>query len=438
MIQLGTKRTSLAIIVCLLFSCTASHVTTSEIEKQASSITIPYYPLEDEKDLNVLISQIGDARIVLLGESTHGTSEYYQWRSAITKKLIQEKRFDFIGVEGDWTDSYKVNEFISGPQRDSGAAVKVLEQYDRWPQSMWGNYEMTSLVTWLNHYNDGRQSNEKVGFYGLDVYSFWKWTSSHTNVADSAIRDAINRVNDTFSRFNNDALKYSAAVQTSGTDYHEITEDLWRKTQHFTAKYPNDQSSFLLEQQALLALQGERYFRTMVNNRMQSWNIRDNYMAATIKRLLNLHGKNSKAIIWVHNGHAGDAQYSNMGISGYTSVGEILRKEFGRKKIFSTAFGTNKGSVMAGDSWDAPIRTQTVLPAKAGSWESILHELTPANKIILSRDIEKNNSLNKWIEFRSIGASYRGTSGYGRSIIPQRFDAFIFIDSTTAVHPIRK
>src|SRR4030095_102355 len=124
-----------------------------------------------------------------------------------------------------------------------------------------------------------------------------------------------------------------------------------------------------------------------VTNRVQSWNIRDGYMAETIKRLLHFHGDNSKAIIWVHNGHAGDARYSNMGTSGFTSVGEILRRQFGLNKVYSAVFGTNKGSVMAGYSWNAPVQKQAVLPAKGGSWENILHELSPENKIVLSKDI---------------------------------------------------
>ena len=176
----------------------------------------------------------------------------------------------------------------------------------------------------------------------------------------------------------------------------------------------------------------------MVTNRAQSWNIRDGYMAETVKRLLQFGGKDSKAIIWVHNGHAGDANYSNMGSAGYASVGEILRKQFGREKVYSAAFGTNKGSVMAGYYWNATPQKQAVLPAKGGSWESTLHQLSPENKIVFSRDIKNNDSLNKWIEFRSIGAAYSGSAVYGRSIIPQRFDAFLFIDTTTALHPIKR
>ena len=138
------------------------------------TLTIPNHPLRTEKDLDVLMQQIGDARVVLLGEASHGTSEYYTWRTAITKRLIQEKGFDFIAVEGEWADSYRVNNFIKGGPQDSAATVELLRNYNRWPTWMWGNYEVASLVTWLNQYNQQVPDAAEVGFFGLDVYCIWE------------------------------------------------------------------------------------------------------------------------------------------------------------------------------------------------------------------------------------------------------------------------
>jgi len=420
-----------------LVACTAAEVQHSKLKKENSSSTIPYYPLNDVNDLDRLLEDIGDARIVMLGESTHGTSEYYQWRAAITKKLIQEKGFDIIAVEGDWADSYKINQFINGPPADSSAAVDVLKQYDRWPQHMWGNYEMARLVEWLNGYNQGRKPDSKIGFYGLDLYSFWEWAEQDQTAGDSCIRTVVSRIREKFSPYHNDALRYADSIRKSKPDSHILTEQLWEAVQNYLGtSIPVDESRFVLQQHALLALNGERYFRIMVTNRVQSWNLRDSYMAETIKRLLQFRGKNSKALIWLHNGHAGDANYSNMGSAGFTSVGAILRKQFGRAGVYSAAFGTNRGSVLAGYYWNGIPQKQVVLPAKGGSWENTLHQLSPENKIVLSREIKNNDSLKKWIEFRSIGAAYSGAAVYGQSIIPQRFDAFLFIDSTTALHPI--
>ena len=216
-----------------LVGCTASQLKRNEISNAESQSIIPYYPLDSVSDLDVLLRNIGDAKIVLLGESTHGTSEYYQWRAAITKKLIQEKGFNIIGVEGDWVDSYRVNQFIKGPSADSNSSVDVLRQYDRWPQYMWGNYEMASLVQWLNGYNQDREPESKVGFYGLDLYSFWEWTEQKLMIGDSTIQNLADLLRQRFSSFNNDALRYADSIRKSKQDCHVATEQLWKAVKNF-------------------------------------------------------------------------------------------------------------------------------------------------------------------------------------------------------------
>lgn len=407
------------------------------VSRQDSSAQIPWHPLQVEKDLDVLIKEIGEARIVLLGESTHGTHEFYEWRSALTKKLIEEKGFDFIAIEGDWVDSYKVNQFIKGQQQDSSSVIELLKQYDRWPSSMWGNYEMARLVQWLNGYNQTMVSKNKIGFYGLDVYSFWEWTNQDIPVQHEIFQNAIKQVAESFADYNNDALKYATAVHKTNANHSASTQNLWNIVQKNIEQQPKDEARFVLQQQALLALNGERYFRTMVIDRVRSWNIRENYMAETLKRLLDFHGRNSKAIIWMHNGHAGDANFSQMADAGNTSVGEILKKQMGDHKVFSIGFGTNKGHVLAGYYWNAPLIKMEVPAARTGSWENILHELGPDNKIILSRELKNNKAMNQWIAIRSIGAAYSSNAIYGTSIIPKRFDAFVYIDSTSAVRPVK-
>jgi erythromycin esterase-like protein len=423
----------LLLIFSILF---AACKTSFHAEKNPTTHSIPFHPLQTKSDLDVLINQVGDARVVLLGESTHGTHEFYQWRSEITRRLIEEKGFDFIAVEGDWDDSYRVNNFIKGEKQDSAATIELLRQYDRWPSSMWCNYEMIPIVQWLNYYNQSRKNEEKIGFYGLDLYSFWEWTKHPTNISDTALQKAIDHVRKLFSVYNDDALKYASAIRNGGVNLSVATEELWKKVQHYLANQPKNESSFLMEQQALLALHGEKYFRTMVTDKVSSWNIRDGHMSESILRLLKIHGNKSKAIVWVHNGHAGDAHYSQMAVAGYTSVAEILRKQLGREKIFSTGFGTDRGEVTAGMKWNAPLQKLKVQPAIKGSWENILHNLGSSNKIVLSKEIGNDPRLNQWLAFRSIGAAYSDNAVYGTAIVPQRFDAFVFIDSTTATHPI--
>ena len=435
----GRNAGLLPIFLSLFFLCCHSthneNSTSSPYLAKPSTAGLPYYPLEYDEDLDVLINDIGDARVVLLGESTHGTHEYYTWRSAITKKLIEEKGFDFVAVEGDWDDSYKISQFIEKPNNDSAAAIEILKQYDRWPSSMWSNHEMVPLLLWLSHYNQNRP--QKIGFYGLDLYSFWEWTEQGTDIRDTAIQDAIKQVKNYFAVYRNDAMAYADSLRHLKPDGRTIVEHLWNEVQKFThKKQPKDEAGFLLYQRAWVTLNGERYFRTLIKDRVKAINLRDEHMTESIKRLLNFFGPHSRGVIWVHNGHAGNARYSSMSSAGYTSVGELLKNKLGPRKVYAVGFGTYKGSVMAGYTWNAKIQKQTVLPAKGGSWEYLLHEISPQNKIILSKEIEKDIGLNKWIEFRSIGAAYEGAAIYSLSIIPKRFDAFVFIDSTTALHPI--
>jgi erythromycin esterase-like protein len=436
--RLDRKLLSITGILLIMYSCHDVRKTSSPvlINNQIPADTITFYPLSDTGDLEILLDQVGDSRVVLLGESTHGTHDYYLWRAAITRRLVKEKGFDFIAVEGDWTDSYEINKKLNDPIADSIDWVEALKQYDRWPASMWGNYEMIPLFRWLRSNNQGQLPPGKIAYYGLDLYSFWEWTGKPSGITDTAIIRAASAVQDFFRIYNNDALKYA-----SDTNQHAkgktVVQKLWEAVQKFTkGKQPKEETGFRLYQQAWLTLTGEHYFRTLSADRVNAINLRDGYMAGTIRRLMDFHGPGSKAVIWAHNGHAGDARYSAMHDAGYTSVAEILAKELGRQNIFCIGFGTYKGTVLAGYSWNAPLIVQEVPAAKAGSWEYLLHIQSAENKIILSKDIRDNRNFDKWIEFRSIGATFSGAAIYNLSIMPRRFDAFVFIDSTTALHPV--
>ncbi|WP_207434872.1 erythromycin esterase family protein [Sabulibacter ruber] len=411
---------------------------------KAVTLRIPNHPLRSEKDLDVLLQQIGDARIVLLGEASHGTSEYYTWRAAITRRLMQEKGFDFVAVEGEWADSYRVNQFIKGPKRDSTAAVILLEQYNRWPTWMWGNYEVASLVTWLNGYNQNKPAAEKVGFFGLDVYCLWEsMTELMPHVKnDPSLVKAAREVHQCFQPFSADAMQYAEAVARASANCRSETSRLWREIQKKSqgTETPQTEAQFVAEQNALVALNGERYYRAAVSSNTDSWNIRDNHMAQTLKRLLDFHGPTSKAIIWEHNTHVGDARYTDMASTGEVNVGQLVRKEYGEENVFIVGFGSHRGTVIAAGSWGAPLKTIQVPPATPGSWEHILHQLSPTDKIIFSKDLAQNKVLSRPVGHRAIGVVYNPKlehlGNYVPSVIPKRYDAFIYLDSTRALRPI--
>ncbi len=402
---------------------------------------IPFYPLQDEQDLTILIEQLGNARVVLLGEATHGTAEFYNWRTAITKRLIQEKGFDFIAVEGDWQDAYHINNFIKQDKKDSAETITLLKQFNRWPKWLWANYETASLITWLSEYNYQQPLNKKAGFYGLDIFAFWKpVTEQIPYLTDTALIHAAQKVKRCLEPYGNDALAYTKVVnQQASSSCQRVTDAFAQAVQKATGGKPaKDEALFLLQQAALVAVNGERYFRNILRNRTDTWNTRDNHMNETIKRLLNLQGPNSKAIVLAHNTHVGDAHYAEMHFSGRTNVGELVRKEFGADKVFTVGFGFYSGEFIAAEKWGQPYQKMEVPAAAPRTFEYILHNDSAVNKIILSKDIHDNPRLKTWVGNRAIGVENNPNQlgSFAGSLIPQRYDAFIYIDRATATHPI--
>jgi erythromycin esterase len=403
---------------------------------------IAYHPLNSEKDLDVLIQRIGNSRVVLLGEASHGTSEYYTWRDRITRRLIQEKGFDFMGVEGEWADSYRVNQFVKGPVSDSAGAVNLLRNYDRWPTWMWGNYEVASMITWINNYNQQKTAGEKFGFYGLDVYCLWESMDQlmpQIGQNDSLTKMAM-QVKSCFQPYSADVQEYGYAVANASANCIGQTERLYRSVMQFTGNTTaRNEPAFLMQQNALVAYNGERYYRTSVTSYEESWNIRDRHMMQTINRLLELHGPESKMIVWEHNTHVGDARYTDMAAENMVNVGQLARQELGEDKVFVVGFGSYQGSVIASTNWNGPIQKMNVPPAPATSWEGMLHHSGGGNKLLFSSELKSNPALQKSIGHRAIGVVYspsREQGNYVPSILPKRYDAFIYFDQTTALHPI--
>jgi erythromycin esterase len=441
------KRVSMAssIVFILLFSILSCRKETDANNSGGNNnnvASIPYHPLTSEKDLDILMQQIGNARIVLLGEASHGTSEYYQWRAAITKRLIQEKGFDLMGIEGEWADSYRVNNFIRGQKQDSIAAVNVLRNYDRWPTWMWGNYEVASLVTWLNNYNQSKSSSEKFGFYGLDVYCLWE---SMTELmpyiqGNDSLRNLALQVQQCFQPYSSDVQEYGYAVANASANCVAQTERLYRSIMQFTGNaVAKNESQFVMQQNVLVAYNAERYYRSSVTSYEGSWNIRDRHMAETIRRLLEFHGPDSKMIIWEHNTHVGDARYTDMVAEGMVNVGQLVRESYGEANVFAVGFGSYEGSVIASNNWGGPIITMDVPDAPANSWEGMLHQLGASNKLIISSELKNNPALQSNIGHRAIGVVYNPNQERGNYVpskVANRYDAFIFIDKTTALHPL--
>ncbi len=454
-----TCQLALLIFVTLFSSCKQS-TNKTDAEKEGNNgsstftfasennnvkkVEIPSYPLTSEKDLDILMKEIGDARVVLLGEASHGTSEYYTWRAAISKRLIQEKGFDFIAVEGEWADCYRVNNFIKGEKKDSAAVIQLLKNYNRWPTWMWGNYEFASLVSWLNTYNQSQKNVSKAGFYGLDVYCLWESMTElmpYIKNAEPDIKNAAQKVHTCFKPYSSDPHDYAMAVAKLDASCRNETSAFWKNMLKYTGGNPERREDFfVMEQNALVALNGERYYRAAVESSNESWNIRDRHMAETLDRLLKQHGPESKAIIWEHNTHIGDARYTDMSAGGMVNVGELVRKKYGQENVYIVGFGSNEGTVIASERWGSPHKVMNVPKAPADSWEYLLHKAGANNKIVLSKELVENKRLKKSIGHRAIGVVYdpaiESYGNYVPTIIPKRYDAFIYIDKTKALRPL--
>lgn len=418
-----------------------------EVEEIIAVIKNNATPLNNSGDLDPLMEYIGDAKYVLLGEASHGTHEYYTWRAQITQRLIQEKGFSFVGVEGDWPDCYRLNRYAKG-YLDSGKDIfSVMSAFKRWPTWMWANWETAAFIDWMKVYNEAISSDKKIGFYGLDVYSFRE-----------SMRAIIDYLEKNDPNAHKIALKALACFEPYGKDegqsyarassfVPELCEKeivtMLTEIRNNLENYNSDHENVLsTEQNAHIARNAEKYYRAMIKRGSASWNIRDEHMVSTIERLIKFHGKDSKIIVWEHNTHIGDARATDMAKEGMVNVGQLLRQQFAEEGVVSVGFGSNKGSVIAGRDWGDSMRKIKVPQAIPGSWENLFHIASQGKNSLLLLDTLKNEKcLSPYIDHRAIGVVYNPEherfGNYVPTIIPQRYNAFIYLDVTTALHPMQ-
>ncbi len=397
------------------------------------------------KNLDPLLDRIGDSRIVLLGEASHGTHEYYLWRARITRRLIEEKGFTIIGVEGDWPDCYQINRYIRQHENSAKTALDVLTNFQRWPTWMWANWEIAALMEWLKNYNHGKGYHQQAGFYGLDVYSLWESldvirTYLQKNDPDALV--AANNALQCFEPYNREGTEYASSSRFTPESCEDEVVDLLQEIRAKAPTYNTDpESPFNIEQNALTAVNAERYFRTMIGGGPNSWNIRDEHMTETLERLLDFHGPQSKAIVWEHNTHIGDARATDMKENGLLNVGQLTREKWGDSNIVSVGFGSYKGTVMASNEWGGVMQKMEVPQARLNSWEYILHQSSDRDKLIITRDIKTHPVIMSPLNHRAIGVIYRPDmdyyGNYVPSLIAKRYDVFIYLDETQALHPVK-
>ncbi len=402
-------------------------------------------PWQGKESMDALIDRIGKARIVMLGEASHGTHEYYAWRAAISRALIEQKGFRFIAVEGDWPDAYRLNRYVKQYADAGGSTLEVLRGFNRWPTWMWANWELVSLAEWMKAYNKGQPAPMKVGFYGLDVYSLWESLESIRDYLGKTDPATLHYVEEAWQCFEphrqEEGRGYAHATHLAPEGCTDEVVDLLSELRRRMPSYKTDpENVFNAEQNAVVAVQAERYYRAMVRGGPHSWNIRDRHMEDTLDRLLEFHGNDAKAIVWAHNTHIGDARATDMADEGMYNIGELARVENNEHEVALVGFGSFEGSVVAGRNWGAPMETMPVPQAMKGSWEYLNRLAGAQNRLLLSEDLMDDIFLEHRIGHRAIGVVYHPSreqyGNYVPSVIPLRYDAFIYLDQTRALHPL--
>ena len=406
------------------------------------------------RDYDPLIEMVGDARFVLIGEASHGTHEFYHERAQITKRLITEKGFMAVAVEADWPDAYRVNCYVRGAGGDADAS-EALAGFQRFATWMWRNTVVRAFVEWLRTHNEGLPSDTpKAGFYGLDLYSLFTSIEAVVGYLDKVDPEAARRARARYAcleHFGRDSESYGYAT---GLGLAEPCEDevvsqlveLQRRAAEYARRDGRvaEDDFFYAEQNARLAKNAEHYYRAMFRGRVSTWNLRDRHMAETLDALVahldQQSGRRTKAVVWAHNSHLGDARATEMGDSGELNLGQLVRERYGREAIL-VGFSTHRGTVTAASDWGGAAERKWVRPALQGSYEELFHEVgLPRFLLSLRDDSAAAQGLRKPRLERAIGVIYRPqterTSHYFHAQLPEQFDIVLHFDETRAIEPL--
>lgn len=397
-------------------------------------------------NLKPLLERVGKARLVLIGEASHGTSEFYAIRARITQALIEQKGFDFVAVEADWPDAYRIHDFVTHKDRDE---PYDWEAFSRFPTWMWRNHETLEFMHWLRDYNlHERPKERRAGFYGLDLYSLYTSIHRVLDYLDQADPEAARVATIRYgclSPWEGDPATYGRAA-LSGR-YRSCEGDVVRMLQDLSqrraeASVKNGEDLFDAQLNAKLVADAEEYYRVMYYGSNESWNLRDTHMFETLQLLLQRYGRNSKAVIWAHNSHLGNAAATQFGAEGQFNIGQLCREKFG-DAVYAIGQGTDRGTVAAASNWDAPLEIKQVRPSHPESYEQLMH-LTEMEAFFLPLTNGKNPALTNALSAprleRAIGVVYRPQterqSHYFRATLPEQFDEWIWFDETSAVRAL--
>jgi erythromycin esterase-like protein/hypoxanthine-guanine phosphoribosyltransferase len=405
-------------------------------------------------DYDQLLDLVGDAHVVLIGEATHGTHEFYRHRALITGRLIAEKGFSAVAAEADWPDAYRVNRYVRLAGADD-SAVDALGDFRRFPSWMWRNADVLDFVGWLREHNSKLPEARRAGFYGLDLYSLHASMAAVLSYLAKADPPAAQRARHRyacFDRFGEEPQEYgyAAGLGLTPTCEKEVVSqlvELRRRAADYAGRNGriDPDEYFFAEQNARLVASAEEYYRTMMGNRVESWNLRDRHMAQTLHELMRfLHrtAASAKVVVWAHNSHLGDARATEMGHGGELNVGQLVRERFGMGAVL-IGLTTHSGTVTAADEWGGPARRKTVRPSLAASTERLLHDTgVPRFVLPLRIDPDLESVFATPRLERAIGVIYQPAterrSHYFHAELARQFDVVLHFDETRAVEPLER
>jgi len=402
--------------------------------------------LLSSKDLDVLVEASANKKLVLLGEASHGTHEYYVWRDSISRRLISEKGFNFIAVEGDFAVLFELNRYVKNLPGAASSAHEVLRSIDRWPTWMWGNYEIVGLAEWLRKHNDNLLQGPKVGFYGIDVYDEWRSKAmllEHLQRAVPTIYEKVKKQYDCFAPFVGQSWEYGAAVASGAVDCGPGAAMVVELIRNNEDMFKDDciYDFFYAIQNAYVVRNAERFYRKSAMRRSdESWNSRVFHFYETTLRLLDFYGDGSKGLVWAHNTHIGDAGFTEMINFNQLNIGQLARDGLGSENVFLVGFTTYKGRVKAGRQWGLPGEVMQVAPAQPNSLEEVLSRVgKDAFYLLFDDQLAQNELLSGVLGNRAIGVVFDPRNEprqYVRTIVPRRYDAMVFFKETRALSPL--
>jgi erythromycin esterase-like protein/predicted phosphoribosyltransferase len=425
---------------------------------QVAVVRMAAAPVEDGvPSEETLFGLVGDARLVLIGEASHGTHDFYAARAQLTRRLIEQRGFCGVAVEADWPDAYRVNRYVRGCG-EYATAEEALRGFERFPTWMWRNTAVLDFLGWLRERNDRvDEEPRKAGFYGLDLYSLRRSMQEVISYLERVDPQAAARARDRYSCFDHvsgddgQSYGFAAAFGAGESCEREVVAqlvDLQRRAPEYAKRdgLLAEDEAFYAERNAVVVQAAERYYRSMFGSRVSSWNLRDQHMVDTLEALADhlgrVRGEPAKIVVWAHNSHLGDARATEMGSRGELNVGQLIRERHpGECRLIG--FTTYTGTVTAADEWDAPADRKAVRPALPNSVEHLFHEVG-SKEFLLSfeltppaADVLRSARLE-----RAIGVIYRPQterqSHYFHARVADQFDAVIHIDETRAVEPLER